>query len=135
VFAGTVGGSPKSSLSLLLSNDNQVEVEAFSHKAAGEDRLFKHPLIGQYSRRRRTGKMARVHFQEQFNAARRIVPLLNSTIAAPPATGQKFADAVFADQDEMMQDVSTGERGCCAAIFGSSRATASSGVSYGGSAH
>jgi len=81
-----------------LSNDNKFEVEAFLTKPLGMTATSKHPLIVNIHGGPHGQNGPAFNFKSQIYAARGWATL-NVNFRGSTGYGQKFADAVFADQD------------------------------------
>jgi dipeptidyl aminopeptidase/acylaminoacyl peptidase len=82
----------------LVSNDNKYEVEAFLTKPLGMTPTSKHPLIVNIHGGPHGQNGPAFNFKNQVYAARGWATL-NVNYRGSTGYGQKFADAVFADQD------------------------------------
>jgi dipeptidyl aminopeptidase/acylaminoacyl peptidase len=81
-----------------ISNDNKFEVEAFLTKPLGMTSTSKHPLIVNIHGGPHGQNGPAFNFKNQVYAARGWATL-NVNYRGSTGYGQKFADAVFADQD------------------------------------
>jgi dipeptidyl aminopeptidase/acylaminoacyl peptidase len=81
-----------------VSNDNKFEVEAFLTKPVGMTATSKHPLIVNIHGGPHAQNGPAFNFKNQVYAARGWATL-NVNYRGSTGYGQKFADAVFADQD------------------------------------
>jgi dipeptidyl aminopeptidase/acylaminoacyl peptidase len=81
-----------------ISNDNKFEVEAFLTKPQGMTATSKHPLIVNIHGGPHGQNGPAFNFKNQVYAARGWATL-NVNYRGSTGYGQKFADAVFADQD------------------------------------
>jgi dipeptidyl aminopeptidase/acylaminoacyl peptidase len=82
----------------LVSNDNRFEVEAFLTKPVGMTATSKHPLIVVIHGGPHGQNGPGFYFKNQVYAARGYA-VLNVNYRGSIGYGQKFADAVFGDQD------------------------------------
>jgi dipeptidyl aminopeptidase/acylaminoacyl peptidase len=116
-----------------ISNDNKFEVEAFLTKPLGMTATSKHPLIVNIHGGPHGQNGPAFNFKNQVYAARGWATL-NVNYRGSTGYGQKFADAVFADQDgnegqDVLYAVSAAVRRC---LWIDRERMGIEGVSYGG---